>query len=47
VIADEPTASLDASIKGAILELLMALGSDTGASLVIMSHDLRSVARTL
>ncbi|HEX2547698.1 MAG TPA: ABC transporter ATP-binding protein [Ramlibacter sp.] len=45
VIADEPTASLDASIKGAILELLMTLGSDTGASLVIMSHDLRSVAR--
>jgi oligopeptide/dipeptide ABC transporter ATP-binding protein len=45
VIADEPTASLDASIKGAILELLMALGTDTGASLVIMTHDLRSVAR--
>ena len=45
LIADEPTASLDASIKGAILELLMTLGSDTGASLVIMSHDLRSVAR--
>ncbi|HUR89284.1 MAG TPA: ABC transporter ATP-binding protein [Ramlibacter sp.] len=45
VIADEPTASLDASIKGAILELLMALGGDMGASLIIMSHDLRSVAR--
>jgi len=45
VIADEPTASLDASIKGAILELLMTLGSETGASLVIMTHDLRSVAR--
>lgn len=45
VIADEPTASLDASIKGAILELLMTLGSDTGASLIVMSHDLRSVAR--
>jgi peptide/nickel transport system ATP-binding protein len=45
VIADEPTASLDASIKGVILDLLMALGSDTGASLVIMSHDLRMVAR--
>lgn len=45
VIADEPTASLDASIKGAILDLLMALGRDTGASLVIMSHDLRMVAR--
>ena len=45
VIADEPTASLDASIKGVILDLLMALGRDTGASLVIMSHDLRMVAR--
>ena len=45
VIADEPTASLDASVKGAILELLMALGGGTGASLIIMSHDLRSVAR--
>lgn len=45
VIADEPTASLDASITGAILDLLMALGRDTGASLVIMSHDLRMVAR--
>jgi len=45
VIADEPTASLDASIKGVILDLLMALVRDTGASLVIMSHDLRMVAR--
>jgi oligopeptide/dipeptide ABC transporter ATP-binding protein len=45
VVADEPTASLDASIKGEILELLMTLGSATGASLVVMSHDLRSVAR--
>ncbi len=45
VIADEPTASLDASIKGVILDLLMALGHDTGASLVVMSHDLRMVAR--
>ena len=45
VIADEPTASLDASIKGVILDLLMALGHDTGASLIVMSHDLRMVAR--
>jgi oligopeptide/dipeptide ABC transporter ATP-binding protein len=45
VIADEPTASLDASIKAVILDLLMALGHDTGASLVVMSHDLRMVAR--
>jgi len=45
VIADEPTASLDASIQGVILDLLMALGRETGASVVIMSHDLRMVAR--
>ncbi len=44
VIADEPTASLDASIKGVILELLMTLGRETGASLLIMSHDLRMIA---
>ncbi len=45
LIADEPTASLDASIKGVIVELLLALGRDTGASLLIMSHDLRTIAR--
>ena len=45
LIADEPTASLDASIQGVILDLLMALAADTGASVVIMSHDLRMVAR--
>ena len=45
LIADEPTASLDASIQGLILDLLLSLGRDTGASLVILSHDLRMVAR--
>ncbi|HEX7436201.1 MAG TPA: ABC transporter ATP-binding protein, partial [Caldimonas sp.] len=45
LIADEPTASLDASIQGVILDLLTSLRATTGASLVIMSHDLRMVAR--
>jgi peptide/nickel transport system ATP-binding protein len=45
LIADEPTASLDASIQGLILELLMSLVSETGTSLLILSHDLRTVAR--
>lgn len=45
LVADEPTASLDASIQGLILDLLLSLGHDTGASLVILSHDLRMVAR--
>ena len=45
LIADEPTASLDATLKGVILDLLDALRESTGASLVLLSHDLRSVAR--
>lgn len=45
LVADEPTASLDASIQGLILDLLLSLGRDTGAGLVILSHDLRMVAR--
>jgi peptide/nickel transport system ATP-binding protein len=44
LIADEPTASLDASIQGVILDLLTELRSVTGASLVIMSHDLQMIA---
>jgi oligopeptide/dipeptide ABC transporter ATP-binding protein len=45
LIADEPTASLDASIQGLILDLLDALLRETGAALLLMSHDLRLIAR--
>jgi oligopeptide/dipeptide ABC transporter ATP-binding protein len=45
LIADEPTASLDASIQGLILDLLDELLRETGAGLILMSHDLRMVAR--
>ena len=45
LVADEPTASLDASIQGVILDLLASLRDSTGASLVILSHDLRMVAK--
>jgi oligopeptide/dipeptide ABC transporter ATP-binding protein len=44
LIADEPTASLDASIQGVILDLLSSLRAATGSSLIVMSHDLRMVA---
>jgi oligopeptide/dipeptide ABC transporter ATP-binding protein len=44
LIADEPTASLDASIQGVILDLLASMRDSTGASLVILSHDLGMVA---
>ncbi|WP_210492770.1 ABC transporter ATP-binding protein [Patulibacter sp. SYSU D01012] len=45
VIADEPTASLDASVRTEILELLVGVVRETGAALVLMSHDLRAVRR--
>jgi peptide/nickel transport system ATP-binding protein len=45
LIADEPTASLDTSIQGVILDLLTSLRASTGVALVMLSHDLRMVAR--
>jgi len=45
VIADEPTASLDASVRAEILELLVSLTRDAGTALMVMSHDLRAVRR--
>ena len=45
IIADEPTASLDASIRDRVMETLRRLRDETGSSLVILSHDLRMVAR--
>jgi oligopeptide/dipeptide ABC transporter ATP-binding protein len=45
IVADEPTASLDASIREKVMVTLGRLRGETGASLVILSHDLRLVAR--
>jgi oligopeptide/dipeptide ABC transporter ATP-binding protein len=45
LIADEPTASLDASIRGQILELLNSLRHQGGMALVLLSHELAVVAR--
>lgn len=45
LIADEPTSSLDSTIREKILELLFSLPAQTGASLLLFTHDLRSVAR--
>ncbi|MGB0113330.1 MAG: ABC transporter ATP-binding protein [Ilumatobacteraceae bacterium] len=40
LLADEPVASLDASIRGEILALMRALVDDTGISIVAVTHDL-------
>ncbi|MCC5970148.1 MAG: ABC transporter ATP-binding protein [Pararhodobacter sp.] len=45
LIADEPTASLDASIREKVMATLVRLRAESGASLVILSHDLRLIGR--
>ncbi len=45
LIADEPTASLDASIRARVMTTLGKLRAESAASLVILSHDLSLIAR--
>jgi len=45
VIADEPTAGLDAPIKNQILDLLVTRCRATGAVLILLSHDLHAVRK--
>jgi peptide/nickel transport system ATP-binding protein len=44
LIADEPTTALDVTIQAQILELMRALSAETGASIVLITHDLGVVA---
>ncbi|MGM0585237.1 MAG: ABC transporter ATP-binding protein [Pseudomonadota bacterium] len=45
LVADEPTASLDASIRDKVMDTLAKLSAEAGAALVVLSHDLRLAAR--
>lgn len=40
IVADEPVASLDASVRGEILALLLRLRDELGLSALIVTHDL-------
>ena len=43
VILDEPTSSLDLSVRAEILKLLTELRAETGAAFVFITHDLATV----
>ncbi len=45
VLADEPTASLDAEAASAVMALLVELAGDEGAAVLLVSHDERLSAR--
>jgi oligopeptide/dipeptide ABC transporter ATP-binding protein len=43
IVLDEPTSSLDLSVRAGILELLAELKEQTGAAMMFISHDLGTV----
>jgi peptide/nickel transport system ATP-binding protein len=40
LVADEPVSSLDASVRGEILGLMLSLVRETGISILVVTHDL-------
>ena len=44
IIADEPTTALDVTVQAQVLEALEAARSETGAALVLITHDLGVIA---
>ena len=47
LIADEPTTALDMTIQGEILDLINELVTDSGMALLLISHDLGVMARSV
>ncbi|WP_291044595.1 dipeptide/oligopeptide/nickel ABC transporter ATP-binding protein [Herbiconiux sp.] len=47
LIADEPTAGVDVSVRGAVIDVIAGLQRSRGASALIVSHDLESLRRAV
>ncbi len=45
IIADEPTTALDVTIQAQVINLLKRLAEETGAAVLLVTHDLGLVAR--
>jgi peptide/nickel transport system ATP-binding protein len=44
LLLDEPTSALDMTVQAEILNLLQALRRDTGMTMILVSHDIHTVA---
>jgi ABC-type glutathione transport system ATPase component len=47
LIADEPTAGVDVSVRGAVVDVIAGLQRSRGASALIVSHDLDALRRSV
>jgi oligopeptide transport system ATP-binding protein len=46
LLADEPTTALDVTIQRQILDLMVSLGRETGAGVILITHDVGVVSET-